>query len=768
MKFKYLASVSAVSLAAFCTPAYAQETTNQNTQPQSETETTSRSEARDGSKKLDTVIVTATRREESLQDIPLSVTAFQQEAMSEQGIVSYEGLARETPGVVLNQPTANFNTISTRGIATNGYNANLQSATAIYVDELPISANGNSTILDPTLFDVERVEILRGPQGTLFGANSLSGAVRILTKKPNASKFEASTLVDLGMLGEDSLRQRYNGMINVPLVEDKLALRVVGFYRDEEGWVDNVGTGIDDANALKSFGGRAALRWEPTSNLNMQLTVIKEDNKPKDSGLINPDRGEFVRYSIRPDLFQANFTSYNFSLDYDLGFANLTSSSTYSDTEGSFIVDLGGTYNQLIPFSLEAVAYDDIFVQEARLASEAGGDWDWIVGGFYFNKRRDVDFLYRSEQGFLDTLGLTGLPSDAFLNYSNYADSEEAAAFGEVTYRFSDKFWLTGGLRYTNTSVQGFTNEGGYTSDYFAAVFGGFTNTSLTLFPVAAAEGLKVTTNRMSYKVSASYKPVDNVTTYATVSTGFRSPIANSQAGSVSTVDPNDLIIPNGAESDDLTNYEVGLKGWWLDNKLSTNVAAYYIDWQDIQVQANRLSDQIQFATNIGAAVSKGVEFEIGAYPVKDLSIFLNASINDSEVTELTEGEAAISGAEEGIQLAFPKYQGSLSVRYDFDVTDNMDGFISGTAAYIDNFPAMLPNVPGNPNVASPTYDKTDEYVVANLVGGIVTDNIKLTAYVENLFDDNSITYVHPESFLEARYARVRPRTIGVRISYDY
>ena len=157
MTNRFMASVSAISLLVLSAPAFAQDAPALDAG-----DTTTESEARQ-----DRVIVTATRREQSLQDVPLAVTAWQQEALSEKGIVSYDGLARETPGIVLNQPTANFNTITTRGIATNGYGANLQAATAIYINELPISSNGNSTILDPTLYDVERVEVLRGPQGTL-------------------------------------------------------------------------------------------------------------------------------------------------------------------------------------------------------------------------------------------------------------------------------------------------------------------------------------------------------------------------------------------------------------------------------------------------------------------------------------------------------------------------------------------------------------------------------------------------------------------------
>lgn len=765
MKGWLFASASAVAVATLPGAAFAQDSAEQEETAASTTEELSSAAADPAS---GVIIVTATRREQSLQDVPLSVTAFQQEQLTAKGIVGYEGLARETPGVVINKPTANFNNFTARGIATNGYGANLQGTVAIYIDELPISANGNSTILDPTLFDVERVEFLRGPQGTLFGSNSLAGAMRILTKSPDASQFEGELLIDYGLTGSDSFRKRYNGMINIPLVDDKLAFRAVGFYRHEDGWVDNIGTGKENANTLKSVGGRAMLQWEPTDRLSMRAMVMHENSKPQDSGLINPDLGKYVRNSDRPDQFYAKLTSYNFTLDYDLGFANLTSSSTLSKFDQYFVVDLAGTFGGTIPFGLDALAYDDIFVQEVRLASASGGRFDWIVGGFFFDKRRDVDYAYRSSIEFLEERGLTGLEDEYYQRFGGHTNQKELAGFGELTYRFSDNFWLTGGMRYTTTEVQSFTEPGGYNSDYLAVALRGDTNVALNTFDIPAATGRNVNADKISYKVSASYKPSESLTAYATVATGFRSPVVNARAGIGSVADPDDIIIPDGADSDSLTNYEVGLKATWLDGKLTTNIALYYIDWRDIQVQANRLSDQVQFATNIGAAVSKGIEFEIAARPVKGLGLFLNGSFNDSEVTELTAAEAAMSGAVEGIQLASPHFQGSATVRYDFALGENSDAYVSGNVAHVGKFPGLFPNVAGQPGVINPTYDFTDAYTVATFTAGVDFGQLSLTGYVENAFDSDAITYVHPEAFLDGRYARLRPRTFGVRLGYEF
>lgn len=776
MRGTLLASASAVAFCILPASVSAQATAQSQDEVEAETETTeeiSPTAQREGNE----IIVTATRREARLQDVPVSVTAFQQEELTEKGIVGYERLARETPGVVLNRPTQNFNNFTARGISTNGYSAGLQAPVAIYIDELPISANGNSTILDPNLYDVERVEFLRGPQGTLFGSGSLAGAMRIITKSPNPNEFEASALVDLGYTEKGGLRQRYNGMVNIPIAEDTVAFRAVGYYRNEDGWVDNIGTGINDANSLEAYGIRAALLIEPTDRFSVKLSVNKEISNPADSALTNPALGTYVRRTAQPDLFQSDLLAINATIVADFGFAELTSSSTYSDLTGDFIVDLAGTYNQLVPFSLDAVGYDDIFVQEVRLASTHDGPFEWIVGGFYFDKRRDVDFDYRSTPQFYAQTGVTAFPDLYYQSFKNFTDINEKAVFGELTYRFSDQLWVTGGLRYGEVDVQTTTRGGGYTSNFltvgFCTVFRaqcfGFVP-PLAVTPVGASVGQLAKDDKLSWKGSISFKPSRNLTTYATVSTGFRPPVVNARAGlAPPAAQPNDIVIPPGATSDKLTNYEIGLKGSFFDNRFTANLAAFYIDWNNIQVQANRVSDAIQFATNIGGAVSKGIEFELVARPIDGVRLAASGAYIDARIDDLSPVEAAISGAEPGIRLATPEFQGSATATYSFPVGDTETAFVTGNVAYVGSFPGLFPNVPGQPNTQSPQYDFTDEYVYANAYAGVnLSPDLSITAYIENVFNNDAINYVHPEAFLDGRYGRLRPRTFGVRTNVKF
>jgi iron complex outermembrane receptor protein len=728
--------------------------------------TSAKAQSGSGSQTLEEVVVTATRRSEPLQDVPLSISAYSQDDLTVKGIVGYEGLARETPGVVLNRPSANFNNFTARGIATNGYGANLQSTVAIYIDELPISTIGNTTVLDPNLYDVERIEFLRGPQGTLFGSGSLSGALRILTKSPDLTAYDASVMVDTGMTGGDSLRQRYNGMVNVPLVDNKLGLRLVGFYRDEEGYLDNVGTGVRNSNTLIDHGGRAILLWEPLDRLSVRVLASHEHSNPEDSSLTSPSLGDEKRVSDRPDLFVGKLTTFNTTVNYDFGGAQFTSSTTYSTFDQKFFVDLAGTFAGAIAFGLDAYGYQDTFVEEARLASDTDGRFDWVIGGFYLNRRHDVDYFYRSTPEFLTARGLTGLPDEYYQRQFVHSKSHETAGFGELTYRLNDRIWLTGGLRYGSLDAQAFT-EGGYNSSYLAYALGGLSG-PIPITPIAPVAGVKAKGDRPSYKLSASFEPTPALTTYATVSTGFRAPVVNGFAGRRSVVDPNDLVIPFGADSDKLKNYELGAKGRWLEGKLSANLALYWIDWEDIQVQANRTSDSVQFATNIGAARSKGFEFEILAAPVADLTLGLSGSFNDANVTDLSPSEAAISGAVPDARLASPKFQGAAFVQYGFDVIANTRGIVTLNFQHVDSFPSSFPRVPGAPNRVSPTYGYTDSYNNVNASLGATRGALSATAYVENLFDDDSVTYIHPEAFLASRFGTMRPRTVGLRLSYDF
>jgi len=716
---------------------------------------------------LNEVVVTATRRTERLQDVPLSVTAFSQEELTQKGIVGLEGIARETPGAVLNVASDNNFRLTARGISTNGWGAGLQTTTTVYLDELPLSTIGNTVTLNPSLFDVERVEFLRGPQGTLFGSGSLSGALRILTHSPDLAHYDAAAQVDLGDTPDGGgIRQRYDGMVNIPLITDTLGLRVVGFYRNEDGYLDNVGTGVKNSNSLTDAGGRAILLWQPTDRFSIRLLGSYEDSDPKDASLSNPLLGDRKRFSTTPDLYTSKTQIYNATLDYKFGGADLISSSTYSIAGTRFIVDLAGTFGRTIPFYLQDEWQARTFVQETRLVSNSGGRFDWVLGSFYLHRDVNLRGADLSSPEFLAARGITGLPANAtFATFPSDTRTYELAGFGDLTFHLTDKLSVTGGFRYGKYGGT-LENFAGSNSLYFAYALAHAAG-PLVLAPVPASTTHYPSAEKASWKASVSYEPSRNLTEYFTVSTGYRTSVYNSRAGSVSTVNPNDLVIPSGAGSDGLTNYELGLKGHWLDARLTANLAAYYIDWRNIQVQANRPSDSVQFATNVGRAASKGLEAEITFSPIHDLVLGLNGSLNDAKVTELSPEEAVISGAVKDARLASPHLQGSLFGTYSYHLTNATTGFSSFQIEHVGSFPNGFPNSPGTGKL-SPLYGHTDSYTYVNLQTGIGIGKTTTTLYVENLTNSDAVVYIHPEGFVDSRYAILRPRTLGVRFGYQY
>jgi iron complex outermembrane recepter protein len=716
---------------------------------------------------LEEIVVTATRRSERLQDVPLSITAFSQADLTQKGIVGLEGIAREVPGAVLNDASGDNYRLTARGISTNGWGAGLQTTTTVYLDDLPITSVGNTSTLNPSLYDVERVEFLRGPQGTLFGSGSLSGALRILTQSPDLANFDASALVDFGDTPDSgSIRQRYNTMINIPLVTDTLGLRFVGFYRNEDGYVDNVGTGVKNSNALTDEGGRAVLLWQPADRLSIRLLGSYEDSDPKDASLTNPLLGDRKRFSTTPDLYTSITKISNATIAYKFDGADLTSSSTYSVADNHFDVDLAATFAPLnVPFYIHDDFRAKTFVQETRLVSNTPGLFDWVVGGFYLHRDVDLMGVNLSSPAFLAAHNITGLPADGtFSSTPNDTRSYELAGFGDLTYHLTSQLSVTGGLRYGR---YGGTSDtfAGVTSNYFTYALFGIPG-PLPLTPTAAQTFHFPTAAKTSWKASVTYEPTRNLTEYVTVSTGYRTPVYNSFAGSVSTVNPKDIVIPAGAGSDNLTNYEVGLKGSWLEGRLTTNLAAYYIDWRNIQVQANRPSDSVQFATNVGRAASKGLEAEITVSPLRGLELGLNGSLNEAKVTELSPEEALISGAVKGARLASPELQGAFFGTYSYHL-GNATGFTSFQLEHVGSFPNGFPNSPGTGKL-SPLYGHTEAYTYANIETGVTIAKTTATLYVENLGDSRAIVYIHPEAFIDSRYAILMPRTFGIRVGYQF
>lgn len=723
---------------------------------------------------LEEIIVTAQKREERLMDVPLSITALTNADLERQGIDNMEDFARQVPGTIYVSQSANNGKFTIRGINTSPFRGSQQAPVAIYYDDLPIQLVTNSNVRpDLRLYDVERVEVLRGPQGTAFGSGALAGAVRIITNKADLSAFDASTGVDFGSTpSRSSLRQRYNAMVNAPLVQDKLALRLVGYYRNDEGYVDNVGywdsNGGTDKNvdSTVDYGGRASLRWVPNDLFSATLTYLYQNSNPDDAPVTNPDYGEYTKYSYYPTPREAEVSIINANLEWQFARAALTSSTTSSDTTGTEWASYEDQRGS-VPSGKYRPNFTDFVSEELKLVSTTDSRVDWVVGIFLLDadtKTVDMDF---ADQGFIDSLNITGVVDGDLGTRINYANVKESAGFGELNFHLTDKITLTGGLRYTkyNQSVGSDGGETALNSLRDAVIAGG--NTAVVFSPQGPAVDYKLSDSQWTSKWSISFQPDDDHTYYALASQGYRMGHGNANAGSVSQIDPDDLVIPGATTSDSLWNYEIGAKTRWLEGRLQANAALYYISWDDMQVQVRRLSDLASAFINIGKSESKGIELELQARPTDALDLGLNLTLQNAEVVSLTAEEAAQTGAYEGHPLPSPKSQIAVFAQYTASLSNGHEMYFRTDAQHLDGFWNGFKYQPGHPGDLDPRVNKSDAYENVNASMGWITDNWRLSLYVENLTDNDDIVG-RRDTASHNQVIRLRPRTFGIRIMYDF
>ena len=727
---------------------------------------------------LTEIVVTATKRVENLQDVPLSITALTGEVLEREGILNYGDFARQVPGVVLSEPNKQFSKFTIRGLQTSTTSNSIgeQKLVAVYVDEVPVTS---FSIVTPNLplYDIERVEVLRGPQGTLFGSGSMAGAVRIITAKPNVSKFDAHAGVDFGWTDGGGPRRRFDAMINVPLVDDKLALRGVAYHRTEGGYVDNVGTGVKDSDRSRDWGGRVALKWVADDNLAITIMAMHDHIKEDDWSLFDPSLGKFKRSGFVPNAALVNFTSFNGSIEYNFGFANLISSTTYAKVRNKWDVALDGILTGVLPFGYSEGVSQKNIVQEMRLVSESGSRFQWVVGGFYL--KRHSNFLGGSftDRAFLQRLNITGLPSiqspgaDLADDYRNIHETE-AALFGELSYKLANTLKLTGGLRYTKSRYQIEIENRGF--DSFAATLGAVFAGGNVVVPLGPVTPFTLDTGRhgtLTKKASLTWEPSANQTLYVTAAQGFRRDHPNSAAltnNGRSIVNPNDpLIIPLVGKSDSLWNYEVGLKAYWFDHRLRTNIAAYYIPWKNLQVGLTRSSDTVPFVGNISKAVSKGVEVELEASPVKPLDLGLNLTFQDAKITRMTPSEALSSGAVKGARLTAPRFSVAGFAQYNWILDNAWKLFARIDVQHIGSYPNGFPNIAGSA-APDPNYAKIPAYENVNTNVGVEGRHWDVSLYVENLLNNDTYIGINPASNSPSRYSTLRPRTIGIRAGLKY
>ena len=730
---------------------------------------------------IEEVIVTATKRAESVQDIPQAITAVSGKDLAAKGIENYEDLTRTVPGVIATGGS-NFNKFVVRGIQTsNGTSSSgEQKLVAIYLDDLPLTS---FSVLTPDIrpYDVGRVEVLRGPQGTLFGSGSLTGAIRYVTNKADPSGYDASADLDLGRTKGDSNRLRLSGMVNLPLVEDQLAVRLVAYTRDEDGWVNYAGPkGRKNSNTANDWGVRGSLRWQPTDQLTATIMITSDHNEVGDSSLYDPTLGVNVANRDFPFKVDLDLDSLNATVEYDLGWADLTSATVIARSKTGWNLDLDGVLTTVMPFYFQEKIDTDSIVEDFRLVSKTGGRIDWVAGLFYLDQKSDYADSFNVPEAFLAALKITGLTPILTPNADTSMDLRkktnfEAALYGEASYHLTENLTLTVGARASQYEFIDRDKGIGFTTPtlipaIFQSLFG-FGGSNVPKVPSVARTNSTGKKTKLIGKFGVEWQPSADQTYYGLASQGFRrshpnGPSANN--GGKSVINPNDpAIIPQMAEADSLWNYEIGAKNIWMDGRLRTTVAAYYIDWGPMQVPLVRSSDATPYVGTVGKARSVGLEGELDALISDQLEAGFNFTLQNAEVTKLSATEALISGAVVGAKLASPEFKAGGYLRYTWPLPDGSDLFARVDAQHVGTYVNTFPNTAGvaTPNAA---FAKIPSYENVNASLGWEKGNLKAILYIENLTNTDTPIFIDAANYSLNRYGTLRPRTVGLRLGWKY
>ncbi|MBP7336719.1 TonB-dependent receptor [Niveispirillum sp.] len=719
---------------------------------------------------LEEIIVSATKRLVSAQSVPQSITAVSQADIQESGAQDFAALVGGIGGVELRSGQAGSGSVAIRGVSelnVENLNGGTGSATGLYVDELPLTAGG--LFPDLNTFDLNRVEVLKGPQGTLFGEGSMAGTIRLITNKPKSDGVEAAIDGTLSRFRNGEGSKIANGMLNIPLVEDVLALRVVGFYKDIGGYIDTrlLGTGAitKDTNDDRSKGGRALLRFTPTPALTLDAGVT----------LSRADRGTRSRAAETYIATLSTITgtdddmdAYNLTAEYRFDGATLVSTTSYITRDVASISDQAGlvsTVNSVfgmvgVPLRVDGVYADQTYntktlAQEVRLVSNAGGAWDWTVGAFYKKHEFTYDLFADGQPAIPSAIwigisqALTGgkvtIPDS--LTTRSDATTKQIAGFGEISYDVSDRVELLAGARLFRETRDSATVYGGVFPLLTAQVLPGS----------VASEGKSTLLNP---RFTATYRWDKDVITYATVSRGFRS------GGQ------NDLFffVPGSAESYDpekLTNYELGLKSTLADGRVILNASLFYLDWQNLQALVGQGPGGIgEVVGNLGDAHSRGIDLDIKALVGDGLELSLSGTLLDAETDDVAHVPDPRGGAPLAIAAgaSIPRTSDlsiSAAALYRRPLTAGLDGVARAAISHRSS---------AGTDLARPA-EKTPGYETVDIRLGVEGENWAATLFVENLFDVK--VPLLKENFAdlvtgEDQYSLGRPRNMGVTVRYSF
>lgn len=696
------------------------------------------------------IVVTAQKRDERLLDVPVSLTAVNTNALIAQNLVQVRDFYATVPGLSYTGGSGQT-TLALRGVTTSLAG---NPTVGVTIDDVPFgssSALGYGGRLSPDLdpSTLERIEVLRGPQGTLYGASSLGGLLKYVTVLPSTTDWSGRLEAGASFVERGSEGWSTRGNINAPILAERVGLSVSGFYRRDPGYIDNTASQVSDWNSARAYGGRAALLLKPADGVSVLLSALIQNVDGKGSPFVEvtPDYVPIVRplataASQSDDPYETRARLYSGRITADLGFGELTSITAYGENRYQASPDQTARFAGLLrAFSLagnRAVLANsfktDKFSQEIRLASQSGGTLEWLVGGFYTKEKT------RGEQT-LDALSpTTGALVLRLLRADFPSNLEEVAGFADLTYKFSDKFDIQVGGRYSHNK-----------QDYLEVDTGPLAGDPI---PISRSSDSSFT-----WLVTPSYKFSSDMMLYARVASGYRPGGPNSNVGDV----------PRSYGPDKTVNYELGLKGQTLDRLITYSASLFWIDWSDIQLAQTDIATQFLYFANGSGARSRGAEIELSVRPWQGMTLAGNAAYTDAKLTEglLESGKPGQQVGNAGDRLPYAaKFAANLSADQNFELGNDLNASLGASMSYLGKRLGTFAAAPATPRGVAPAFTTFD------LRGGLEYHGISFNIYMRNVTDKRGYTSaeLRAAGALASGYnlAVIQPRTFGGNLAVRF
>jgi len=740
------------------------------------------------------IIITATRQAESLSRVPLSVSAFSRETLDQRGVRDFSDIARQTPGIVLESTNTTTN-ISIRGINS----AVGASTTGIYIDDTPIQIRalgygGGNTY--PAIFDLDRVEVLRGPQGTLFGAGSQGGTIRFISPDASLTDISAYGRAELAMVEHGGLNYEIGAALGGPLIDGKLGIRASGYYRRDGGFIDRVrfedrSLVESNANYTDTYVGRVAMTWAPTDNLEIRPSFyyqniyindtgsswdnIRADFSQPDAPFSDYDNGVFLTGNRVQEDGRDKFFLPAINVQYAFPYADLIAIGSYFDREQTFNRDYT-TFDQSLFTGITLPIFPDqsatsAFVNsqknwtaEVRLQSnDRDARLSWVVGGFF--QRAEQLAIQQVDDPFLFEYAPFLIPFfpplvDGRLIYDQETTTvdRQIAIFGQVNWKLIDRLTLTLGLRYGETR---------------------FDINSFAQGPVVGPPVTDVgrqTETPFTPKFGADFQINENHLVYLSVSKGFRPGGYNPQVGQCG-FDLGQLGYPDGRpplyDSDSVWSYEVGAKSKLFNGALGVQASVYQIDWSNIQQAVQLGNCGFQFTTNLGSARSRGFDLQAQLQVMDGLSVQAEVGYTNAEYQETIFGGPSATSplVTEGNNILAPPWTVAVHGQYEFDIADNQKAYIRADYSYRAEQTSVTPGLDPNNGGIDPTLTLPPAYNDLSFRAGVRLWGADASFFVTNALDQNVWAGRRSRDNNNATIFRsniVRPRTFGLTVAYRY